>query len=341
MAFLNESIYLLKISKTYILKNAIMPSDSITNSGRKVILQEAEALLKLGNELPNSFATIVKLILNTKGRVIVSGVGKSGHIGRKISATFVSTGTSSFFVHATEASHGDLGLFTSDDVCLLISNSGETRELQDIIAHTLRFSIPLVAISSGKESMLMKAANYHLLLPNSPEACPMGMAPTTSTTLTLALGDALAVALMRERNFQPEHFREFHPGGRLGAQLACVSQLMHKDEAMPLVNFDKMMEDALLEMSSKGFGSTGVVQDNFLFGVISDGDLRRNMNELMSRSAGEVASTSPITVPPDMPAPEALALMYKGKVTVLFVVDATGKPLGILHIHDLLRFGII
>lgn len=318
-----------------------MPDDIIAATGKDVILQEASALETLAKELPESFAAVVKLILKSEGRVIVSGVGKSGHTGRKISATLASTGTPSFFVHATEASHGDLGIFTPNDVCILISNSGETKELGDVVAHTRRFSIPLVAISSGKTSTLMQAADYQLLLPNSPEACPMGMAPTTSTTLTLALGDALAVALMKERDFQPEHFRDFHPGGKLGAQLASVSKLMHKGEAMPLVNVDATMDLALLEMTSKGFGTTGVISGGCLVGVISDGDLRRNMTRLMKSSAEEVATARPATVSPSTLAVQALAQMNEKKITALFVVDESQRPLGILHMHDLLRTGCI
>ena len=318
-----------------------MTDENIRKAARDVILQEAGALETLAIELPESFAAVVQLILESKGRVIVSGVGKSGHIGRKISATFASTGTPSFFVHATEASHGDLGIFTPSDVCILISNSGETKELGDVIAYTRRFNIPLVAISSGKTSTLMKAADYQMLLPNSPEACPMGMAPTTSTTLTLALGDALAIALMKERDFRSEQFRNFHPGGKLGAQLALVSQLMHKGEAVPLVNFDTTMEHALLEMTSKGFGTTGVLREGRLIGVISDGDLRRNMTRLMDSAAEEVATKTPATVSPNTLAVQAVAKMNEKKITTLFVVDDTWQPLGILHMHDLLRAGVI
>jgi len=318
-----------------------MRDNTIMDVGQNLIFQEAKALETLAKELPESFAAVVRLILVSKGRVIISGVGKSGHIGRKISATLASTGTPSFFVHATEASHGDLGMFTSNDVCILISNSGETKELRDVVSHTRRFSIPLIAISSRITSTLMKAADYKLCLPNSPEACPMGMAPTTSTTLTLALGDALAIALMKERNFKKEHFRAFHPGGKLGAQLALVSQLMHQGEAVPLVNSDATMGLALLEMTSKGFGTTGVIRESRLIGVISDGDLRRNMARLMNSTAGDVASTSPVTVSPTTFAAQALAQMNKKKITSLFVVDEERHPLGILHMHDLLRAGVI
>ena len=313
---------------------------AIMHSARQVLTTEAQALTLLAGHMPADFTAVVRLILATRGRVIVSGIGKSGHIGRKIAATLASTGTPSFFVHASEASHGDLGMITPDDICILISNSGETQELGDVLAHTRRFSIPLVAISSRAGSTLMSAADYQLLLPPAPEACPMGMAPTTSTTLTLALGDALAVALMDQRNFQPENFRTFHPGGKLGAQLATVAQLMHAADALPLVEIDTPMDQVLLEMTSKGFGTTGVMQAGRLAGVVSDGDLRRHMAHLMGSRAGDVATMGPVTVPPSMLAAQALALMNTRKITTLFVVDEAGAPVGILHLHDLLRAGV-
>ncbi len=314
--------------------------NSIMAAGKEVILQEAKALETLAGALPESFTEVVNLIVKSRGRVIVSGVGKSGHIGRKIAATFASTGTPSFFMHATEASHGDLGIVTPNDICILISNSGETAEIGDIVAHTRRFSIPLIAISSGKTSTLMKAADLQLLLPDSPEACPMGMAPTTSTTLTLALGDALAVALMKKRDFRAEHFGTFHPGGKLGAQLAVVSNLMHEGDAVPLVAHDAPMEEALIEMTSKGFGTTGVIRNGVLVGVISDGDLRRHMANLMMSTAEQVATLHPITITPTMLAAKALAQMNAKMITALFVINEDRKPLGILHLHDLLRVGV-
>ncbi|MBR9650092.1 KpsF/GutQ family sugar-phosphate isomerase [Thalassovita aquimarina] len=308
-------------------------------TARKVLETEADALRLLSDHLPADFEPAVQLILATKGRVIVSGIGKSGHIGNKIAATLASTGTPSFFVHASEASHGDLGMITEADIVLLISNSGETQELGDVLAHSKRFSIPLIAISSRAGSTLMKAADCKLLLPPAPEACPMGLAPTTSTTLTLALGDALAVALMEARDFKAEHFRTFHPGGKLGAQLSTVSQLMHGADALPLVDTATAMEDVLIEMTSKGFGTAGVLRDGALVGIVSDGDLRRNMARLMQSSAGDVATMNPVTVPPDMLAAQALAVMNERKITTLFVVE-DGRPLGILHLHDLLRAGV-
>ncbi len=312
---------------------------AVVAAARKVLATEAQALQLLSDHLPADFEAAVRLILSARGRVIVSGIGKSGHIGNKIAATFASTGTPSFFVHASEASHGDLGMITEADIVLLISNSGETQELGDVLAHSKRFSIPLIAISSRLDSTLMKAADCKLLLPPAPEACPMGLAPTTSTTLTLALGDALAVALMEEREFKAEHFRTFHPGGKLGAQLSTVAQLMHGKDALPLVDINTPMDEVLIEMTSKGFGTAGVLQDGHLVGIVSDGDLRRNMAKLMQSTAGEVATMNPVTVPPDMLAAEALALMNTRKITTLFVVEE-GAPIGILHLHDLLRAGV-
>lgn len=314
--------------------------EQIIASGQHVLAVEAAAIAQMGENLPADFAPVVALILGAKGRVIVSGIGKSGHIGRKIAATLASTGTPSYFVHCAEASHGDLGMVTPADICLLISNSGETTELQDILAHTRRFSIPTVAISSKPDSTLMKAADYRLCLPPAPEACSIGMAPTTSTTLTLALGDALAVALMDQRGFMPEDFRVFHPGGKLGAQLATVAQLMHSGDDLPLVAAHTPMQDCLLTMTSKGFGIAAVVADGQLAGVISDGDLRRNMAQLMHSTADDIASKTPITVAPDELAASALAIMNARKISVLMVVDNAGHPVGILHIHDLLRAGV-
>jgi len=309
-------------------------------TARRVLRIEAAALEQMASELPDDFSAVVDAILQTTGRVIVSGVGKSGHIGNKIAATLASTGTPASFVHATEASHGDLGMVTAADFCLLISNSGETAELRDIVAHTRRFSIPMAAISSKPDSTLMRAADYKLGLPNAPEACHIGMAPTTSTTLTLALGDALAVALMERRNFRPDDFRVFHPGGKLGAQMATVAQLMHSGDELPVVDANMPMQDALITMTAKGFGIAAVCRDGRLTGVISDGDLRRHMHHLMEKQAGDIASENPVTVSADQFAAEALNIMNTRKISVLMVVDAENMPIGILHIHDLLRAGV-
>ncbi|WP_417725752.1 KpsF/GutQ family sugar-phosphate isomerase [Salipiger sp.] len=316
-------------------------SDPIIAAGRRVLETEAAAITLLSEQLPEDFVPVVQLILASRGRVIVSGIGKSGHIGRKLSATLASTGTPSHFVHSAEASHGDLGMISKEDICILISNSGETSELRDIVAHTRRFSIPMVAISSKPESTLMKAADYRLTLPAAPEACIIGMAPTTSTTLTLALGDALSVALMSQRNFLPEDFRVFHPGGKLGAQMATVAQLMHGGAEVPLVRAGTSMSETILEMTSKGFGIAGVVaEDGTLVGVISDGDLRRKMEGLMSHTAGEVANRTPVTISSASLAAQALAILNERKISALIALDADGRPEGVLHIHDCLRAGV-
>ena len=315
-------------------------ANSFVQAAKKVLQTEADALETLKNDLPNDFSDLVKLILNLNGRVIVSGVGKSGHIGNKIAATLASTGTPAYFVHATEASHGDLGMITEKDLCLLISNSGETSEIFDIVAHARRFSIPVATISSNTESTLVKAADFKLCLPVVEEACPIGMAPTTSTTMMLALGDALAVALMEAKNFNTENFKVLHPGGKLGAKMMMVSQVMHKSEALPLVETQTSMKETLLTMSSRGFGIAAVVNEkDFLVGVITDGDLRRHINDLMSKTAGEIASLSPITVVRETFVVDALKLMQENKITVLIVTSAENKPVGILHIQDLLKVG--
>ena len=312
----------------------------IVRSARRVLQTEANAILEMVDALPDDFADVVELILKTEGRVIISGVGKSGHIGRKISATLASTGTPSYFVHASEASHGDLGMITSHDIVVLISNSGETQELRDILLHTRRFNIPLIGISSKINSTLLQSADYKLNLPNLPEACAIGMAPTTSTTLTLAMGDALAVAVMEQRGFGSEDFLKNHPGGKLGAQLSRVADLMHKGEKVPTVEADTPMSDVLLSMTSKGFGITGVLKGGVLNGVISDGDLRRHMGNLMEKTASEIATLDPVTITPELFAAQALALLNEKKISALMVVDEAKRPVGIVHIHDLLRAGV-
>lgn len=311
-------------------------------TGRRVIAREAEALGLLEASLGDSFAKAVELILASKGRVIVSGMGKSGHIARKIAATFASTGTPAHFVHPAEASHGDLGMVTEGDVALVLSNSGETSELADIIAHTRRFSIPLIGVAGREGSTLLRQADVAILLPAAPEACETGIVPTTSTTMTLALGDALAVALMEHRAFTPEHFRMFHPGGKLGAKLLKVRDLMHDN--VPLIGADRPMGDALIEISHKGFGVVGVTDAmGQLQGIITDGDLRRHMEGLLGLTAGEVMTRNPRTVAPDALAETAVAVMNDRKITCLMVVDPAqpGLAQGIVHIHDCLRAGVI
>ena len=315
------------------------PRETILATAAQVLEHEGSALMRMAQNLPMDFAPAVERILKIKGRIILSGIGKSGHIARKIASTLASTGTPAYFVHPAEASHGDLGMITQEDLCILLSNSGETSELGDLINHTRRFSIPMIGMSSKPESTLMRAADLCLTLPQEPEA-GSGIAPTTSTTMALALGDALAMALMEQRGFLSEHFRTYHPGGKLGAQLALVHQLMHGTEAMAVVTPDAGMQETLLKMSEKGFGIACVVEDGKLVGVISDGDLRRNSEHLGSKRASEVATSTPKTVPPDMMAATALAVMNENKITVLVVVDAEGAPVGLLRIHDCLRAGV-
>ena len=309
-------------------------------TAKRVLTIESQAIQRMSENLPSDFVAVINKMFQTSGRIIVSGIGKSGHIGNKIASTLASTGTPAYFVHAAEASHGDLGMIAEDDFCLLISNSGETPELRAIVAHTRRFSIPMAGISSAPDSTLMKAADYKLVLPKSPEACSIGMAPTTSTTLTLALGDALAVALMEQRNFKAENFEIFHPGGKLGARLTTVKQLMHVGDQLPLVDGNLPMPETLLEMTSKGFGVAAVIENSVLTGIISDGDLRRHMAVLMEKKAKDIASPNPITVVKDQFAMEALHIMNTNKINALIVCDEHNFPVGILHIHDLLRAGV-
>lgn len=310
------------------------------DAGRTVLTTEADALNLFAAALDQSFSDAVEALLATKGRIIVSGMGKSGHVGKKIAATFASTGAPAQFVHPAEASHGDLGMVTAADTVIVLSNSGETAELADIIAHAKRFAIPLIGVASKPESTLLKQADIALVLPRAPEACPNGLAPTTSTTLTLALGDALAVALMEERSFGAENFRVFHPGGKLGARLLTVRDLMHND-ALPLVDEADAMTDTLLAMSARNSGVAGVINaSGALIGVITDGDLRRHMDGLLTQTAGHVMTRDPRTIGPGALAGEALNVMNTRKITSLFVLDNVGKPLGILHVHDCLRAGV-
>jgi arabinose-5-phosphate isomerase len=309
-------------------------------TARRVIAREADALVALGTALDDNFARAVELILAAKGRVIVSGMGKSGHIARKIAATFASTGTPAQFVHPAEASHGDLGMVMRGDVLLIISNSGETPELADILAHSRRFDIPLIGIASRDGSTLLRQSDVPLLLPQVAEACDTGIVPTTSTTMTLALGDALAIALMEHRQFTPDHFRVFHPGGKLGAKLMTVRDLMHTD--MPLVPIAAPMSETLLTISQKGFGVVGVTDaDGYLCGIVTDGDLRRHMDGLLTLTAGQVMTANPRSIGPNALAEKALAVMHDRKITCLFVAEEGARTaIGILHIHDLLRAGV-
>jgi arabinose-5-phosphate isomerase len=311
---------------------------------RDVLATEAAGLTALAAALDGRFALAVDLLASATGRVVVTGMGKSGHIGRKIAATLASTGTPALFVHPAEASHGDLGMVVRGDVVLALSNSGETAELADLIDHAHRFGLPLVAITRNGGSSLAQAADVVLILPPAPEACRIGLAPTTSTTMQMALGDALAVALLTRRGFGPQDFRQFHPGGRLGAQLRRVRDLMHAGDDMPLASPQTPMQAALLEMSAKRFGCLGVVDAaGRLIGIITDGDLRRHMGpDLLTRPVAEIMTRAPRTVGADALAADALRVMNEPPrpITTLFVVDGSQVPLGILHVHDLLRAGV-
>jgi len=318
-------------------------ADNFLATARRVIRTEADALTQLADGLGDEFARAIDLLLAVKGRVIVSGMGKSGHIAHKIAATLASTGTPAQFIHPAEASHGDLGMVAQGDVALMLSNSGETPELADLIAYTRRFSIPLIGVASRADSTLLKQSDVAIVLPQADEACGTGVVPTSSTTMTLALGDALAVALMEHRKFTPEHFREFHPGGKLGARLSRVRDLMHAGAAMPLVSGTAPMGDTLIEISQKGFGVVGVTSPTgALSGIITDGDLRRHMQGLLELDADRVMTKNPTTIAPDALAEQAVALMNERKITCLFVVDpaSDGAPQGLLHIHDCLRVGL-
>jgi arabinose-5-phosphate isomerase len=312
---------------------------------RDVLTTEAAGLRALARSLGPEFSRAVDCLAGTSGRIVVSGMGKSGHVARKIAATFASTGTAALFVHPAEASHGDLGMIVPGDTILALSNSGETAELAVIVAHVRRFGLPLVAITARADSTLAQSADVALLLPQSAEACPMGLAPTTSTTMQMALGDALAVALLTRRGFTEADFRQIHPGGRLGARLRRVRDLMHIGEAIPLAEAGMPMDRALVLMTEKRFGCLGVTgRDGGLLGIITDGDLRRAMGpHLLTRAVDDVMTRSPRTIGPDALAAEALHAMnaHQRPVTALFVVDAGGKVTGILHIHDLLRAGVV
>ncbi|MFG1230466.1 KpsF/GutQ family sugar-phosphate isomerase [Xanthobacter wiegelii] len=314
---------------------------------RASIETEKQGLEALGaafeGPLGTSFTAFLERVRSCRGRVIVTGMGKSGHISRKIAATLASTGTQAFFVHPAEASHGDLGMIAADDIVLALSWSGETPELRAVIDYTRRFGIFLAAITSQQTSALARAADLALILPRVRESCPHNLAPTTSTLLQLALGDAIAVTLLQMRSFTAIDFRNFHPGGKLGASLLFVRDIMHCGPALPTARYGTRMSDALLEMTGKGFGCIGVVSsDGVLRGIITDGDLRRHMSDnLLAHNVETIMTPSPRTITPEQLASEALAILNKINITTLFVVGADGAPVGIVHVHDLLRLGIV
>ncbi|MBA4274236.1 MAG: KpsF/GutQ family sugar-phosphate isomerase [Alphaproteobacteria bacterium] len=310
-------------------------------SARRVLRCETEGLKALESALDANFTALVELVYNLKGRLIISGMGKSGHIARKIAATLASTGTPSYFVHPAEASHGDLGMITEGDAVMCLSNSGETAELRDIIGYTRRFSIPLIALVRRSGSVLFESADIAIVLPETPEASPTG-APTTSTLMMLAYGDALAMALLEKRGFTSSDFGVFHPGGKLGKAFIRCIDIMHRDDELPVVQAHEPMESVLITMTAKRFGCAGVLDDKGkLAGVITDGDLRRHMGEtLLAAKAVDIMSKNPITVSSHQLAAEALGIMNSKSITCLFVVDA-GVPVGILHVHDCLRAGVM
>ncbi len=322
-----------------------MPKDAIDTTlavARRVLRTEIAGLTALAEELNTRFSEAVDLLSAAKGRVTVTGMGKSGHIASKIAATFASTGTPAQFVHPAEASHGDLGMIAPGDAVLALSNSGDTTELGAILAYTRRQRIPLVAMTRRDGSTLVEAADIALVLPASDEACPMGLAPTTSTTMMLALGDALAIAMLERKGFTVADFQRLHPGGDLGRQLLTVTDIMHAGAAMPLVELGTAMADAILEMSAKSFGCVGVIDGNrHLIGIVTDGDLRRHMGDALLRaSVDTVMNRQPKTVRQHALAAEALGRMNQQKITSLFAIDSERRPVGIVHIHDCLRAGI-
>jgi arabinose-5-phosphate isomerase len=321
-----------------------MPNFNPIESARRVIEIEREGLDALAQAIDVDFADTIERVRGLKGRLICSGVGKSGHVARKIAATLASTGTPAYYVHPTEASHGDLGMITTDDAVLALSKSGETRELGDLIAYCRRFGVPLIGMSANADSTLGQAADYRLTVPNAMEACGETRAPTTSTTLMMAMGDALAVALLESRGFTATDFKTFHPGGALGAALATVADIMHDGDAIPLIAEDAVMSAVLIEMSAKSFGCVGVIDaDGRLVGMITDGDLRRHMGAgLIDQPAREVMTRNPKTGESGMLAADALREMTAGSVRImqLFITDSEGQPLGLVHLHDLLRIGL-
>ena len=311
-------------------------------SAKETIDKEIEALRVMENEMDASLSAALDIMQAARGRIILTGMGKSGHIANKIAASLASTGTPSFFVHPAEASHGDLGMITEDDVIIAISNSGESKELIDILNYSKRFGIKLIAITKNPESSLGKAGDIVLKLPDSGEACPLGLAPTSSTTATLVLGDVLTVAMINRKGFSKEQFNQRHPGGKLGSILQKVSDLMHKGTEMPVLSLNAGMQETLLEMTSKRLGCVGFTDENgILVGILTDGDLRRCLsNDILTKKACDVMTKNPKVISPEAMASEAVKIMHDKKITNLFAVE-NGKPVGVIHIHDCLNCGIV
>lgn len=309
-------------------------------SAKATLAKERKGLQQLEASLGEDFSKAIDILSHASGRVIVSGMGKSGHVGRKIAATLASTGTPAQFVHPAEASHGDLGMITPQDVILAMSWSGETNELANLIAYAARFDIALIAMTSKRNSLLGRTAKVCLTLPVAEEACPNGLAPTTSTTMQLALGDAIAIALLQKKNFTAADFKNFHPGGKLGANLTVVEDIMHSGDALPLIGEDVIMSEAIVEMTRKGFGCLGVInKKGHLIGIITDGDLRRHMSSnLLEMTTGAIMTHSPMTAPPAILAAEALKIMNSASIQCVFICKSK-KPVGLVRILDLLRIG--
>lgn len=328
------------------LLNLASPRQAWKASAARALVTEQQGLHELidniDGELGEGLADAIEIIHTSKGRVILTGVGKSGHAARKIAATLSSTGTPALFVHPADASHGDLGMITQDDVIVMLSNSGESPELRGILAYAKRFAVPLIAVTAAALSTIGREADAVMRIPPAKEACPNGLAPTTSTLLQIALGDALAISLLEHRGFTARDFRNFHPGGKLGAQLMHVRDVMHQKAELPLGGPDMPMSEALVVMTSRSYGCLGVVDAGHrLIGIVTDGDLRRHMDRtLVDRKVGEVMTHSPKTIDADALTSEALELLNTAKITSLFVVDADRQPVGLIHIHDLLRLGV-
>ncbi len=318
---------------------------SILSSAKAVLLNESKAIEKMALSLDSDFGkvfeTVIKLILESKGRVVLTGMGKSGHIAKKIAATLASTGTPSFFIHPAEASHGDLGMITHEDIVIALSKSGKTGELEAILNYCARYGLKVIAITESNTSMLSKLSTHTLLLPDVAEACPLGAAPTTSTTLMLALGDAIALTLLEERGFTAEKFNVYHPGGHLGKKLMLVRDIMHTQEFVPLAPKSMKMSEAILLMTRYSFGCLGIIENKELVGIITDGDLRRNLDtpNFLEKEVKDVMGNKPITITPDTAVAAALQLMNAKSITALFVVE-NDIPVGIVHIHDCLKSGI-
>jgi arabinose-5-phosphate isomerase len=311
--------------------------------GRRVLGLESEALAALALALDENFGRAAGLILELSGRVAVTGMGKSGHVARKVAATLASTGTPAYFVHPAEANHGDLGMISAQDAVLAFSNSGETEELHGVLAFCARHLVPVIGVSSRPESFLASRSQVFLRLPDLPEACPNGCAPTTSTTMMMALGDALALALLTARGFTPENFQQYHPGGALGRRLLRAADIMHQGPNLPLVGLSAPAPEVLLTITGKAFGCTAVVEaEGRLAGIITDGDLRRHLGpDFLGLTAAELMTPGPVTVDAGIPAAEVLGLMQRRSITCVFVLaPATGRPAGIIHIHDCLRAGL-